>query len=351
MVPEEVQRLIVPGNMEQTLSNFRAYRDQNHTNFLYELVNYNHPFYSSRKIGSKIKVLRIQSSDLIEIKYESSDPGICKNTLSILVSVFIQEYTGIKANQSDAVVAYFNRQLAQSDEKLNEAEAELLEFNQANTIINYYEQTKHIASEKEHFDLAYQEILRDNVAANSVLGVLEEKMTVRQKQFINNSKIMDIRNELAKINTDIAIKTFETSMDSTNEQNLIVEIAQLRHRSAVLQEELRNSVNTQFNQDFSLEGAPAETVLDEWLTKVIEIESTNAKLRVGDMQKKEFDRLFSDYAPLGATMKRLERKIDVAEREYLSLLHSLNLAKLKQQNIELNSNLKVVTPPLFPIVA
>ena len=47
-------------------------------------------------------------------------------------------------------------------------------------------------------------------------------------------------------------------------------------------------------------------------------------------------------APLGATLKRIEREINVAEKEYLSLLHSLNLSKLRQQNIELSSNIKAV---------
>ena len=46
-------------------------------------------------------------------------------------------------------------------------------------------------------------------------------------------------------------------------------------------------------------------------------------------------------------MKRLERKIDIAEREYLSLLHSLGLAKLRQQNVELKSNLKLIEVPFF----
>jgi hypothetical protein len=48
-------------------------------------------------------------------------------------------------------------------------------------------------------------------------------------------------------------------------------------------------------------------------------------------------------------MKRLERKIDIAEREYLSLLHSLGLAKLKQQNVELKSNIKLTEVPYYPI--
>jgi hypothetical protein len=50
-------------------------------------------------------------------------------------------------------------------------------------------------------------------------------------------------------------------------------------------------------------------------------------------------------------MKRIEREINVAERAYLELLHSLTLAKLKQQNIEMSSSTKIVDAPYFPIKA
>ncbi|MCG6186912.1 GumC family protein [Maribellus maritimus] len=351
IVPEEVKQLVVKGNLEKTVENFRNLKNKNYSNFIYAILNYEHPHYSTRKIASKIKVSRVQSSDMIDIKYQSDDAAICKNTLDFIVQVFIEEYTTIKINQSDAVVQYFQKQLKQADEKLNEAENELLRFNQSNTIINYYEQTKHIASEKEHFDLAHQEIQRDKVAAESVLSILEEKMTATQKQFVNNKKILDLRNSLSELNTQIALKTYENESDSAKEKSLISNIASLKTRSFDIQEELKNSVREQFSMSNTTEGLPSSSVLTEWLSNVIKLEAAKAKLIVADIQKKEYERLFSSYAPLGATMKRLERKINVAEREYLSILQSLGQAKLKQQNIELNSNLRIIAPPFFPIVA
>jgi hypothetical protein len=45
---------------------------------------------------------------------------------------------------------------------------------------------------------------------------------------------------------------------------------------------------------------------------------------------------------------RLERKVKIAEREYLELLHSLNMSKLRQQNLELSADLEVMDWPFFP---
>lgn len=351
IVPDEVKQLVVKGDLQQTITNFEKLKDKSHKNFIYEILHYDHPHYSTKKIASKIKVSRVQSSDMIEIKYESDDAGICKSTLDFIVQVFMEEYTGIKINQSGAVVQYFQQQLDLADEKLNEAENELLQFNQVNTIINYNEQTKHIASEKEHFDLAHQEIQRDKVAAESVLSILEERMSATQKRFVNNKKILELRRLLSELNTEIALKTYQSEADSTKEKELIAEIASLKTRSFTVRQELENSVREQYSMDNTTEGLPSASVLEEWLTNVVELEAAKAKLIVASIQQKEYERLFSSYAPLGATMKRLERKISVAEREYLSVLHSLGVAKLKQQNIELNSNLKILAPPFFPIMA
>lgn len=351
IVPDDVKQLVVKNNFEKTLENFRAYKNKNHTNFIYELVNYTNPHYSSNKISSKIKVTRVQSSDLIEISYESSDPGICKNTLELLTDIFIGEYTKIKVNQSDAIVKYFEGQLSLSNAKLNKTENELLEFNRSNNIINYYEQTKHVSTEKEHFQMRHLEIKLENAAARSVLAVLENKMSVQQKKRIKNDQVFELRKELTQVNIDIALKTYEDQSDTIRESALVEEIAKLQVRSYDIQQELKGLIGEQYFLDNSIEGVPSHSILEDWLANVIELEASEAQLKVAEIRNAEFEQLFENYAPLGATMKRLERKINVDEREYLSLLHSLSLAKLKQQNIELNSNLKIVTQPLFPIVA
>ena len=349
IVPPEVKELVVKGDFETTLTRFKTYKDKDYSNFIYELIKFNHPNYSSKKILSKVKVNRIQSSDLIEISYASEDPGICQHTLEILIEVFIKEYSNIKVNQSDAVVRYFLGQLDVSNERLNQAENELLSFNRSNSIINYYEQTKHIASEKEQFDLIYQDIKMQNAAAESVLKVLEGKMSIREKTKVNSNVISDLRNQLSRINLEIAMKKNVGKLDDEGEKVLIDQLSALENQSYQLQKMLKDAIGEQYEIDNSPEGLPTGSILSDWLEKVIEFETTKAQLEIGKEKHQEFKDLFQNYAPLGATMKRLERKIDVAEREYLSLLHSLSLAKLKQQNVELNSNLKIVAAPFYPI--
>jgi len=49
--------------------------------------------------------------------------------------------------------------------------------------------------------------------------------------------------------------------------------------------------------------------------------------------------------------KRYERQISVAEQAYIEMKRALNQAKLRQQNLEMSSNMKVLDDPSYPIEA
>ena len=349
MTPQEVKDLVVPGNVEETYAALLAYKNSNHTNFLYELINKKHPDYSIESIRGRINVRRILSSDFVDIEFESEDPAICQNTLLILADVFVALNAEIKVNQSDAVVKYFEKQLEGSTEDLRVAENDLLSFNQTHNIINYYEQTKHIASEKEHFELEYQKVHIKHIAAKAVIGTLEAKLEAHQKRVLTSEQMVGLRNELGEVNFEISMKSLNLESDSTKIAQNAKDLVALTKRASEIKEQLSSEVDQMFQLDYDEKSVASTTILADWLANTIEFEGTKAQLRVMDEKRKEFEKLYQVFSPLGATMKRLERKIDIAEREYLSLLHSLGLAKLRQQNVELKSNLKLIEVPYFPI--
>ena len=351
IVPEEVKALIVQNNPEKTYQNLLEYKNTDHTNFIYELIHLGHRHYSTKEILKEIKVARVQSSDMVKISFNSDDPGVCANTLELINEVFVRVYSDIKVNQSDAVVGYFQKEIDNAESNLNYAEEELVEFNKKYNIINYYEQTRHIASEKEHFDLSYTEIQMKHMAVVSVLKLLEKKMTRNERRRVNSNEMLALRETLSDIKHQVWMLTNSSPIEELKTEANSLKLIELKKQEAVIEDKLGELVDAQYRFDNSKEGITGNSILERWLEKMIEFESSKAQLEVGNEIKKDFDKLFESYAPLGATMKRLERKINVAEQKYLSLLESLNKAKLKQQNIELNSNLKIVTPPFFPIEA
>ncbi|MFZ4413969.1 MAG: hypothetical protein ACOYOV_12870, partial [Bacteroidales bacterium] len=143
-IPEIVKKAIVLKNPTKTLENLKIIYKSNNNNFVYNLVNSKDPHYSISAIND-IVVKRVSTSDLIEITFESDDPGICRLTLEILSKVLITNYREIFQDQTMTVVKWFDEQVKSSAERLKAAEDKLLAFNSDNNIINYYEQTKFIA--------------------------------------------------------------------------------------------------------------------------------------------------------------------------------------------------------------
>jgi hypothetical protein len=125
----------------------------------------------------------------------------------------------------------------------------------------------------------------------------------------------------------------------------------LRSIATVLEKKLAGSVNNLYLQTLTPNGIPTKNVLDEWLKTSLAFEQSKARLAAMDKRRVEFVDQYRKYAPLGATLKKIERQINVSEQEYLELLKGLNTAKLTQQNNELTTKLNVVDPPFLPLKA
>lgn len=333
-------------DFKQTVSNLKACMESSDTNFVYKLLNFNHPHYSIDAISS-INVTRMESSDLVRLRFVSDDPGICQQTLSFFMEACINNYKKIKENRSDAVVKYFEYELKKVSEKLKVSESTLLKFNEDNNIINYYEQSKAVAVVKEDLEVQYNNMRIKLAGAEASIKRIEEKLKIQTKIVPKSTEIINMRNQLSDVNSKIV--TAET-MDQENKISNS-ELVQLKLESEKLKDAIRNSVNDLYSYGSTTEGLPLQTLLTDWLDNVILYEDTKAGLSVQSDRIREFQKQYAIYAPAGANIKRIEREINVNENEYLEILHGLSQAKLKVQDMELTSSIKAVDPPYYPLTA
>ena len=327
---------------ERTVINLTNLMESSDTNFVYKLLNFPNAHYSFKDISS-VKAQRIANSDLVQLDYETDDPGICQQTLALLTEVCIRNYKNIKENRSDAVIKYFEHQLKLAAERLRIAEDKLLEFNKANNIINYYEQSKAVAVVKEDLDVEYNNKKIKLAGIDAGIRRLEEKLNIQQQIQLKSTKILEKKGQLGDLNYRIAAA--ETMPESKDRQNL----AQLKAQADDLKDEIKGAVSELYKYGYTTDGLPISSVLNDWINNVIEAENVKAGIGVLAERIKEFQKQYAIYAPAGANIKRIEREISVSEQEFLEILHGLNLAKLKMQDNELSSNIKAVDPPYYPL--
>ena len=104
-VPAEVKALINHNSENATYANLKAYERPSADNFVFGLTNY-HPYFGINSITSRLKVLQLNKSDIIDIGYSANDAGIAYNTLDILNDVFARQYALLRYGETNNVIRY-----------------------------------------------------------------------------------------------------------------------------------------------------------------------------------------------------------------------------------------------------
>lgn len=308
--------------------------------FYKKLLHTSESFYSVRTL-SKIGVKRLGAGDMVEISYQALDARVCQKTLVIYLSTVLERYKNLKQSETGNAVKYFEEQLRQAFDKLSAAEKEIKDFREGNKIINYQEQTRYIAEKQENIEDEYYKELMVQKAAESAKDELEKKLEISEKLSEKNDEILLLKTELSSVNTKI------TLLEVSDPRN--ANLPDLQKRSEDLAAKIKASVLELYGLSHSIEGVPVSVLLNQWLEYIIEVDK--AKARVGQFVEKKasMEEKYDRFAPLGSQLSKLERKVDVAEREYLEILHGLNQAKIKEQSVAMKANLRVVDEPSMPL--
>lgn len=346
--PDIRKKLVVPGNFDSTFANVNRMRLATSDNIIADIINNSHSHYAVATIVGGLSVQRKAASDMLEVAYRAKDQGVCLHTLKYLLEVFRRRYKSIKGAETTNVVKYFEEQLRKALIDLRAAEERLKNFGVDNRIINYEEQSKFIAESKEDMTTDYYKEVMIFGGAKAAVERLERKMDEREIVVANYKDLISKRKELA--NAQKRLANYKIYNAHKTDQATAEELADLEYEVAVLEEEIRQLAKQYYKLNNTPESVPQKDLVSEWLEKVIEYEESSARLTVFEKRLEEYDQIYDDFAPLGSEITRLARGVDVAEKEYLSVLHGLNQAKLRQQNLQMANALTVMDEPFLPLM-
>jgi polysaccharide biosynthesis transport protein len=204
-IPEKLrQELIVKGSVDLTFFKIESFKKAKENNEVVQLLSAPGSIYSLDVISSNMSALRKQSSDMIEISYKSNDPAVCQQTLQFIVDVVISRYKGIKGQETNNVVNYFEEQLRQAALRLRQSEDRLRDYSSQNKIINYYEQAKFVAEAKENVTADRQKQEEALDASKAALKRVEQKIEMKKNILEVNAKLSKLREQLSEVTYKIA---------------------------------------------------------------------------------------------------------------------------------------------------
>ena len=124
-----------------------------------------------------------------------------------------------------------------------------------------------------------------------------------------NSAVLVKRDEISKISSKLALAEFALEKDNSAPQQILT----LQNRLATLKEEVGDIAQQKLKVDYSPEGLVSDELLSNWLKAVILLEESQSRLSVIKQRKKEFETIYSQFAPWGSRLKKIEREIALAE--------------------------------------
>lgn len=351
-VPPEVKALINPQNELETYRNLKAYERPSQDNYLFGLLNY-HPYFGINNITSRLKVLQLNNSDIIDISYSANDPGICYNTLDILNEVFANQYQQLRYGETMNVIKFFEKEVKRLYRNLTVAENDLIKYNVKNRIINYGEQTKQLSGLEAQQQIRNNELRMNIATTEALISYLKQQLGDRSKIIESNQEFSSLVRDITRLQSRIANLKLMSSENGGNNNEAQLELAKAERQLDATTKKVKDLTQTLEGANYNTDtGVKSADLIDRWLEQVILLEKTKAELSAMDIMQQNIDQQFIFYSPIGATLDRKDRHIGFIEGNYMEMLKALNSARLRQRNLQMSTAvLRVLNPPMFPLNA
>lgn len=351
-VPTDVKALINHNNESATYANLKAYEKPSQDNYLFGLLNY-HPYFGMNNITSRLKVLQLDNSDIIDIGYSANDAGIAYNTLDILNEVFARQYQQIRFGETNNVIKFFEREVKRLFRILTDAEDDLVRYNVSKRIINYGEQTKQLTIMDASQQVSDNDLLMNYTTTKALMDYLERQLGNRAKLIRANKDFTDQVQDISRIQSRISNLQLMSSEGGGNVAESQQELALAQKQLQAATSKVRNLTKDIEASTYNTEtGISSKPMLDKWLEQVLLLEKTKAQMTAQDIMRQKLDNQILYYSPIGATLDRKDRHIGFIEGNYMEMLKALNAARLRQRNLQMSTaTLRVLNPPLFPLNA
>ncbi|MDD6210907.1 MAG: hypothetical protein PUB21_09920 [Bacteroidales bacterium] len=346
IVPLDVKALIDKTSIDRTVENLRAYKTDDADNFIYGLIFYEHPDYSIQAL-SKATITRKGNSDMLEISYSSYDPALAYQTVLIFTEEFKKKYQELQFSETNNVVDYFRAELVRQRKELRTLEDSLMVFKQQNKIIEYDQQTREIASMDATLTKALDQSTLMKGGSSDALNMLDIKIGNRNHYLQEHTNLVDAI-EKESLLTDLISKRESLLTDSLRAKDEV--LLRYKKQLADLRSSLQQTADNIGEYQTSSDGVVSTDILNAYLLENINKVKATSEINILKNRSSEMDKLYNQYSVIGATLKRMEREIMVAEHSYLNILDNLNQALQRQKNLQLSSaTLQVITPAVFPV--
>ena len=302
---------------------------------------------TGRKIASQLEVAALKKSNVIQVTYKDTEPERAARILSALSTAYMNKHANLQRPSGE--IQFFDRQTAESEERLHHSEAKLVNFTRVRGVVSAAMERDISLQKMGEADAAYRQIDQNRVQTEHTIASLREQLasfpsrSVTLKRWADNPELLEkLKTHLLELQlkrTELLTR-FEPSYRLVQEVDREIEQA----RASISAEALTPVRDETSDKDPNYEWARMELEKSQ-------VELDGLRARQGDAltQTSSLRRIAQQMQSSAIDQQDLIRTAKADEDAYLLYLHKREEARigdaLDQQRI---LNVAIVEPPMAP---
>ncbi|MEZ5529318.1 MAG: GNVR domain-containing protein [Porticoccaceae bacterium] len=292
-----------------------------------------------------------RNASLYSISFHHKDREFAKKVVQALISVFVESSVGEKAGDTGNAQSFLDKQIAEYEKRLTDAESALASFKQKHASIlmgeggSYYQR---LVSARQELSQARLQLKEMQNRRNE----LKRQLSGEQPVFMPGASSQGATSLDGRINS-LKAKLDDLLSKYTDKHP---EVVQINNLISELERERSDELAKVKAGDFSdLSGLSVSPVYQQMRAMLAEAEANVAELsvRVSEYQARvdSLDQMVDQIPVIEAQLTQLNRDYDVVSQQHTELLERRESARISEDVEQQGNDLifKVVDPPFVPL--
>ena len=285
---------------------------------LFDLINsmgYNKDF-----IRDNISSERLEISDFISVKFTSEDRDLSAFVVNTLCSEFINYYSIISKENQKKSVAFLSKLAKVKDDTLKKSVAALKDYKIRNKIVNLAEQSRKMYELTAEYETRKLNAEKDIIALKSTINNIDKQFDPGQRKYVEAS-VTKINQETVQLKDQLnRVSLLQIQNDFDPKYNRTIDSL-----STLINDKILEGSDKYIDNPLNIKQALIQQKLS------LKIQYDVALYSLGSLRKElaNMNVRFEKLVPHEAVIQSLERKIEIATREYLDILDKYNAANLE----------------------
>ncbi|MEH1843060.1 MAG: polysaccharide biosynthesis tyrosine autokinase [Nostoc sp.] len=303
------------------------------------------------KLRKDVTLKIVNGTDVVRINYTSHDPEQSAAVVNTIMNLYLEN--DILTNRSEAAATrqFMAKQLPKTQEAVNNAEVALRIFKQKHQIADLSEETRSAVETIGNLDNEMNTVKAQLDEVNAQTNELRQKVELNSQEAIavsalsQSPAVQGVLTQLQDTDRQLAIERSRFLDDNPVVINLEAKKASLK---SLLQQQIGQTVGNQtpIPQSLLQIGELRQSLIQNFLQSEIQRYGLAKRLSSLSNSRSAYEQRVKTIPQLAQNQRELERKVEVAESTYQTLLKKVQELQLVENTNTASS--RIIVPALVP---